>query len=119
MQFMRTAFWVIVAVAIALFAKANWDIAPSYSGRVPVKLWADIILEIRLPVLIVVAFLLGLVPMWGFARVSRWRIQRRLESAEQALATNSAYALPAAETSAVHTALSSPAADAPEGQARP
>lgn len=88
MQFLRTAFWVIVAVAIALFSKANWDIAPSYSGRVPVKLWADIILEVRLPVLIVAAFLLGLLPMWGFARVSRWRIRKRLETAEQALAAS-------------------------------
>ncbi|HTH28655.1 MAG TPA: LapA family protein [Sphingobium sp.] len=90
MQFLRTAFWVIVAVAIALFSKANWDIAPSYSGRVPVKLWADIILEVRLPVLIVTAFLLGLLPMWGFARVSRWRIRRKLESAEHALAVSAA-----------------------------
>lgn len=120
MQFMRTAFWVVIAVAIALFAKANWDIAPSYSGRVPVKLWADIILEIRLPVLIVVAFLLGLLPMWGFARVSRWRIQRRLESAEQALATTSTYALPADETdTAQAAALPPPVTDMPEGQARP
>lgn len=90
MQFLRTAFWVVVAVAIALFSKANWEIAPSYSGRVPVKLWADIILEVRLPVLIVAAFLLGLLPMWGFARVSRWRIRRKLETAEQALAVSAA-----------------------------
>lgn len=88
MQFLRTAFWVIVAVAIALFAKANWDIAPSYSGRVPVKLWADLILEIRLPFLIVAAFLLGLVPMWGFSRLRCWRMRRRLETAEQALAAS-------------------------------
>jgi hypothetical protein len=88
MQFLRTAFWVIIAVAIALFSKANWEIAPSYTGRVPVKLWADIILEVRLPVLIIAAFLLGLVPMWGFARISRWRIKRRLETAEQALAAS-------------------------------
>jgi|SRR6516162_3563028 hypothetical protein len=95
MQFLRTAFWVIIAVAIALFSKANWEIAPSYTGRVPVKLWADIILEVRLPVLIIAAFLLGLVPMWGFARISRWRIKRRLETAEQALAASVATPAPA------------------------
>ena len=109
MQFLRTAFWVIVAVAIALFSKANWDIAPSYSGRVPVKLWADIILEVRLPVLIVTAFLLGLLPMWGFARVSRWRIRRKLETAEHALAVSAApLAAPAVDLAASTTPPLSP-----------
>lgn len=86
MQFLKTAFWVILAVAIALFSKANWDTQPSYNGHVPIKLWEDWIIDVRLPVLIVVAFLLGLLPMWIFARVARWRIRRRLLTAEQALA---------------------------------
>lgn len=90
MQFLRTAIWVVLAVAIALFAKANWYIAPSYSGRVPVKLIGDAILEVRLPLLIVGAFLLGLVPMWLIARVNRWRMERRLHTTEQALAANAA-----------------------------
>ncbi|MCE7797026.1 hypothetical protein LWE61_10695 [Sphingobium sufflavum] len=86
MQFLKTAIWVILAVAIALFSKANWDIQPSYTGRVPIKLWEDWILLVRLPVLIVSAFLLGLLPMWIFSRVARWRIRRRLQNAELALA---------------------------------
>jgi ABC-type long-subunit fatty acid transport system fused permease/ATPase subunit len=96
MQFLRTAFWVVIAVVIALFSKANWDIQPSYSGRVPIKLWEDWILLIRLPVLIVAAFLLGLLPMWLFARISRWRFKRRLETAEQALAATLPVAVPVA-----------------------
>ncbi len=87
MNFLKTAFWVIIAVALALFAKANWAIAPSYSGYVPVKLWGDIILETRLPVLIVVAFLLGLLPTWLWGRACRWQLQRKLSSAERALAS--------------------------------
>lgn len=87
MQFLKTAFWVIVAVALALFAKANWIVAPTFSGYVPVKLWDDIVLEMRLPILIVAAFLLGLVPMWIIARANRWSLKRKLESAERALAT--------------------------------
>lgn len=90
MQFLRTAIWVVLAVAVALFSKANWSIAPSYSGRVPVKLIGDAILEVRLPLLIVGAFLLGLLPMWLIARVNRWRMERRLHTTEQALAANSA-----------------------------
>jgi hypothetical protein len=80
MQFLKTAFWVILAVAIALFSKANWDVRPT------IKLWGDELLDVRLPVLIIATFLLGLLPMWIFARISRWSIRRRLQSAEQALA---------------------------------
>ena len=96
MQFIRTAIWVILAVALALFAKANWNIAPSYTGRVPVKLIGDAILEVRLPILILAAFLAGLLPMWSIARLSRWRMQRRLHSAEQALAVSAVQPVEAA-----------------------
>jgi lipopolysaccharide assembly protein A len=87
MNFLKTAFWVILAVAIALFTKANWVVPPTYSGYIPVKLWGDIIIETRLPILIVMAFLLGLLPMWIIARASRWSLRRKLDSAERALAS--------------------------------
>ncbi|MPT47205.1 MAG: LapA family protein [Sphingobium sp.] len=87
MNFLRTAFWVIVAVALALFTKANWSIATDYSGYVPVKLWGDIIVEARLPVLILAAFLLGLVPSWLWSRAVQWRLQRKLASTEKMLAS--------------------------------
>ena len=90
MNFLRTAFWVIIAVALALFTKANWIVAPTYSGYVPVKLWGDLILETRLPVLIIAAFLLGLVPTWLWARAVKWQMRRRLASAERALASSMA-----------------------------
>lgn len=117
MQFMKTAFWVIVAVAIALFSKANWNIVPSYNGYVPIKLWEDWIVEVRLPVLIVAAFLLGLLPMWIFARVARWRIRRRLETAEQALAANIASPTPPSEPLPPTVPLST--SDGEEAMVRP
>lgn len=114
MQFLKTAFWVILAVAIALFSKANWDIQPSYTGRVPIKLWDDWILLVRLPVLIVFAFLLGLLPMWIFARVTRWRIHRRLETAQQALAATAPPAVPSADPASAIVASGDTAQDAAE-----
>ena len=87
MNFLKTAFWVILAVALALFAKANWTVPPTYSGYIPVKLWDDIIIETRLPILIFAAFLIGLVPMWIIARTARWSMRRKLDSAERALAS--------------------------------
>tara|TARA_R110000782_G_scaffold78293_3_gene155965 strand:+ start:169741 stop:170094 length:354 start_codon:yes stop_codon:yes gene_type:complete len=88
MNFLRTAFWVIIAVALALFTKANWTVAPSVGGYIPIKLWGDIIVETRLPVLILAAFLLGLVPTWLWARAMKWQMRRKLSSTERALASS-------------------------------
>ncbi|MFO1261445.1 MAG: lipopolysaccharide assembly protein LapA domain-containing protein [Sphingomonadaceae bacterium] len=86
MQLLKTIFWVVIAVALALFTKANWEAAaPVIPGRVAVKLWGDAVMETRLPVLILWAFLLGLVPTWAWGRAVKWRLRRRLSSAERAL----------------------------------
>lgn len=91
MQLLKTIFWVVIAVALALFTKANWEAAaPVIPGRVAVKLWGDAVMETRLPVLILAAFLLGLVPTWAWGRAVKWRLRRRLSSAERALESVSA-----------------------------
>jgi hypothetical protein len=116
MQFIKTAFWVIIAVAIALFSKANWEAAvPVMPGRVAVKLWGDIIIEPRLPVLIISAYLLGLLPMWIISRANRWRWRRRLDSVERALSSalvhthaTVASASPAAEESTPSSSTGTP-----------
>jgi hypothetical protein len=89
MQFLRTALWVVLAVALALFCKANWV-------SVSVKLWGDMVADTRLPVLVVGAFLLGAVPFWIMARATRWRMKRRLDATERALASATAVATPPA-----------------------
>jgi hypothetical protein len=100
MQFIKTAFWVIIAVAIALFTKANWAATPTFDGYVQVKLWGDIVVATRLPILLILAFLLGLVPMWIFARATRWSLRRKLDSTERALAS-SVTAVPTEPTEAL------------------
>lgn len=79
MQFLKTAFWVVVAVAIALFCKANW-------ASVQVKLWGDLVADVKLPILMIIAFLLGAVPFWVALRTTRWRMRKRLDASEKALA---------------------------------
>ncbi|MGK2910700.1 MAG: LapA family protein [Sphingobium sp.] len=88
MQFLKTAFWVVIAVAIALFCKANW-------ASVPVKLWGDLVADIKLPILMIASFLLGAVPFWIALRATRWRLRKRLDAAERALATVTAAPPPA------------------------
>jgi len=87
MQFLRTAFWVIIAVALAFFCMANYV-------PVTVRLWGDMVMETKLPVLLIGAFLLGALPFWIMARATRWRLKRRLDSTERALVVATATAAP-------------------------
>ncbi|CAN5170319.1 hypothetical protein BH10PSE12_BH10PSE12_25390 [soil metagenome] len=102
MQFLKTALWVVLAVALALFCKANWV-------SVSVKLWGDMIADTKLPVLVVGAFLLGAIPFWIMARATRWRLKKRLDSAERALisATTSTSASAGAASPAMTPTLAS------------
>ena len=90
MHFLRTIFWVLVAVAVALFAKANWN-------PVTVKLWGDLVAEVKLPLLLFVGFLVGWLPTWLIMRARLWGMQRRVEAYERNQATVLAAAPPVAE----------------------
>jgi putative membrane protein len=84
MQFLKTLFWVILAVVLVLFANANWHTEASPSGRVIVQLWGGFVAEMRLPVLVILAFLLGFLPTLILHRTRLWALQRRLETQAQA-----------------------------------
>ena len=88
MQFLRTAFWVVIALALAFFCMANYV-------PVTVRLWGDLVMETKLPVLLIGAFLLGALPFWIMARATRWRMKRRLDSAERALTAATSATVPA------------------------
>jgi len=60
MQFLKTLFWVVLAIVA--------------------------VVEIKLPILVFGAFVIGFLPTFGWHRASRWRLQRRIESHERALA---------------------------------
>ncbi|AYJ87595.1 DUF1049 domain-containing protein [Sphingomonas paeninsulae] len=78
MQFLRTVFWVVIAVLAVIFAFNNWV-------PVTVHLWSDIEAEWKLPVLLLAVFLLGLLPPWILHRVTRWSLRRKLETANRNL----------------------------------
>ena len=85
MQIVRTIVWVLLLVALLLFSINNWQ-------PVEVKIWEGLILETRLPALVVVSFLLGLAPMWLLHKGTRWRFNRRINALENTVraATSSA-----------------------------
>lgn len=79
MQFLKTIFWVVIAVILVVFALSNWT-------AVNITVWNGVSLETKLPVAIFVAFLLGLVPYFLLHRATRWTLQRKLTQLERQLA---------------------------------
>lgn len=80
MQFLKTLFWCLLAFVAAMFTRNNWT-------TVPVNLWGGLIAEINLPLLLLITFLVGFVPMLGVYHAARWRMRSRLATAERTIAT--------------------------------
>jgi uncharacterized integral membrane protein len=80
MNFLKTLFWVLVAVVVVLFASRNW--AP-----VTLNLWDDIQADVKIPILLGIVFLLGFLPTWLLMRTRIWSLRRRLEAHERSRAS--------------------------------
>ena len=78
MQIIRTIVWVLILFGMLTFSFFNWD-------TVEVNLWENLVLETKVPVLVIVAFLLGLVPMWLYHRSVKWSLDRRIRSLEASI----------------------------------
>src|SRR5438128_145551 len=76
MQFLKTLFWVVLTVILVLFAKANWS-------PVTLRLWGGLEAAVKLPVLILFAFLLGFLPTFILYRARLWSLRRRFEPTER------------------------------------
>lgn len=78
MQIVRIILWILVAFATLTFSAFNWE-------SVEVTLWDNLVLETKLPALVIIAFLLGLVPMWLYHRSVTWSLGRRIRSLENSI----------------------------------
>jgi lipopolysaccharide assembly protein A len=76
MNFLKTLFWVVVAVSLAIFANRNWT-------DVTLNLWGNIQADIKLPVLILLIFLIGFLPPFLVLRGRIWNLRRKLAVAER------------------------------------
>lgn len=83
MKVLRTIVWVLVIAVLAAFTVANWE-------PVEVRIWQGLVLDTKLPALVVFAFLAGLVPTWLVYRATRWRLAKRIAQLEANLAVPSA-----------------------------
>lgn len=89
MQFLKTLFWVLVAVVGVLFASRNWS-------DVTLNLWGDIQADIKIPALLLIIFLLGFLPTWLIMRGRLWSYRRRVDALERTR-PSSATTAPAAD----------------------
>ena len=76
MQFLKTLFWALVAALAVLFGARNW-------ADVSLNLWGDIQADIKIPLLLLIAFLLGLLPTWLVMRARMWSMNRRIDALER------------------------------------
>lgn len=76
MRFLSTLFWVLLAVIVVLFGTRNWN-------DVTLNLWGDIQAEVKIPVLILIVFLIGFLPTWLVMRARIWSFRRRMEAFER------------------------------------
>jgi uncharacterized integral membrane protein len=76
MRFLSTLFWALVAAIVALFSWVNWN-------PVGLRLWDTLELDIQLPLLLFLVFLLGFLPTWLVMRARVWSFRRRLEALER------------------------------------
>lgn len=81
MQVVRTVVWVLILFGLLAFSFFNWK-------PVEVTLWSNMVLETKVPALVIVAFLLGLLPMWLYHRGAKWRLTRRISALETAARSN-------------------------------
>ncbi|HEY0629096.1 MAG TPA: hypothetical protein VGD23_07185 [Sphingomicrobium sp.] len=78
MNFLRTLFWVVVAVSLAIFANRNWN-------DVTLTLWGNIQADVKLPFLLLFVFLIGFLPPYLLMRSRLWHLRRKLALAERAV----------------------------------
>ncbi|MEL1250572.1 LapA family protein [Aurantiacibacter gilvus] len=106
MQIIRTIIWVLLLVALLLFSAVNWD-------DVKVVLWPNsdpaqtIVADTKIPVLVLLSFLIGFLPMWLYHRASKWGMTRKIANLENAARTQA------------NTPVAPPSPPAPEAEAAP
>lgn len=74
MRFLKTLAWIVVAVLVTLFAARNWR-------DVTIDLWGNLQADVKIPVLLVIAFLIGWLPTMLIYRARLWRVNNRVAAA--------------------------------------
>lgn len=79
MSMIRMIFWFAMALVMAAFSLRNWT-------PVTLNLWGDLVMDTWLPLPVLLAFLLGLLPYFILHRATRWTLRRKLDIAQRQIA---------------------------------
>jgi len=88
MRFLKVLFWLLLGGLLAAFVIYNGD------ERVVLRLWGGLVADFSLPVLLILVFLAGLLPMLLAYHALKWRMRQRLAGLERALVDIRAVAVP-------------------------
>ena len=75
MTVFRTIVWALLLAALLIFSFYNWT-------DVEVRIWDGLLLQTKIPALVIVSFLAGLLPMWLLHRGKAWHLNRRIRTLE-------------------------------------
>ncbi len=100
MQIIRTILWVLLLAGLILFSVVNWD------PTVTVRIWQGLVVDTKIPAIVLVSFAIGFVPMWLVYRASKWQLKRKIASLESAVRT--AAATPVVSDTQAETPLRAP-----------
>ncbi len=79
MRFLKILFWILIGGLAAAFVIYN------EAERVEIALWGNLVADVSLPILLVLVFLLGLIPMLIAYHTLRWRMRMRVNSLERTI----------------------------------
>ena len=71
LRFLKILFWLAVVVLMTLFAARNWR-------DVTIDLWGNLQADVKIPVLVLITFLIGFIPTWMVYRTKLWRARNRV-----------------------------------------
>ncbi len=77
MRFLQILFWVILLVLIIIFSANNWT-------PITISIWGGLLVDTKLPVLVVGSFLIGFLPLYFWHRVTKWRLNRKFNKVQNA-----------------------------------
>ena len=101
MHFLRSLFWVIIAVAMLIFAVQN-------NGLVTVNLWGGLQADVKLWLLVLGPLLIGFLPTWILGRVSLWQQRRQAKVAAERAQALPTYEMPTYDAAGRSTTVAPP-----------
>lgn len=78
MRFLKIIFGITLLIALTIFAANNWV-------PVTVRLWGGLLLDTKMPMLIIGGLAIGYLPLYFWHKSQYWQMKRRIMTLETSL----------------------------------